>query len=39
LDQLIFRPPLDHQALTFQHNGRDERLIITSGTVIKDIIA
>ncbi len=30
---------LDHEQLTFQHNGRDERLTITSGTVIKDIIA
>jgi Protein of unknown function (DUF1501) len=30
---------LDHEALTFQHNGRDERLTITSGNVIKDIIA
>jgi hypothetical protein len=30
---------LDHEALTFQHSGRDERLTITSGTVIKDILA
>ena len=30
---------LDHESLTFQHNGRDERLTITSGNVIKDIIA
>jgi hypothetical protein len=30
---------LDHEQLTFQHNGRDERLTITSGKVIKDIIA
>ncbi|HEY2882801.1 MAG TPA: DUF1501 domain-containing protein [Pirellulales bacterium] len=30
---------LDHEALTFQHNGRDERLTITSGTAIKEIIA
>jgi integrase len=30
---------LDHEALTFEHNGRDERLTITSGKVIKDIIA
>jgi hypothetical protein len=29
---------LDHESLTFQHNGRDERLTITSGQVIKDII-
>lgn len=30
---------LNHEALTFQHDGRDERLTITSGQVIKDIIA
>ncbi len=30
---------LDHEQLTFQHNGRDERLTITSGKVIKEIIA
>ncbi len=30
---------LDHESLTFSHNGRDERLTITSGQVIKDIIA
>ena len=30
---------LNHEQLTFQHNGRDERLTITSGKVIKDIIA
>jgi Protein of unknown function (DUF1501) len=30
---------LNHEELTFQHNGRDERLTITSGKVIKDIIA
>ncbi len=29
---------LDHESLTFSHNGRDERLTITSGQVIKDII-
>jgi uncharacterized protein (DUF1501 family) len=30
---------MDHESLTFQHLGRDERLTITSGTVIRDIIA
>lgn len=30
---------LDHELLTFLHNGRDERLTITSGQVIKEIIA
>jgi hypothetical protein len=30
---------LDHEQLTFERSGRDERLTITSGTVIKDIIA
>jgi hypothetical protein len=30
---------IDHESLTFSHNGRDERLTITSGSVIRDIIA
>ena len=30
---------IDHESLTFPHNGRDERLTITSGKVIRDIIA
>jgi hypothetical protein len=30
---------LDHEALTFPHNGRDERLTITSGEVIHAIVA
>jgi hypothetical protein len=30
---------IDHESLTYPHNGRDERLTITSGNVIKDIIA
>jgi uncharacterized protein (DUF1501 family) len=30
---------LNHEELTFLHNGRDERLTITSGQVIKDIIS
>jgi hypothetical protein len=30
---------LNHETLTFQHNGRDERLTITSGKVIGEIIA
>ena len=30
---------IDHESLTFQHNGRDERLTITSGNVIDGIIA
>ena len=30
---------VDHESLTFSHNGRDERLTITSGSVIRDIIA
>jgi hypothetical protein len=30
---------IDHESLTFPHNGRDERLTITSGDVIRDIIA
>jgi hypothetical protein len=30
---------LDHELLTFEHNGRDERLTITSGNAIKAIIA
>jgi len=30
---------IDHETLTFPHNGRDERLTITSGNVIREIIA
>jgi hypothetical protein len=30
---------LDHEQLTVQHNGRDERLTLTSGKVIRDVIA
>jgi uncharacterized protein (DUF1501 family) len=30
---------LDHEALTFHHNGRDERLTVNGGRVIHDIIA
>jgi hypothetical protein len=30
---------LDHETLTFPHNGRDERLTITSGQVISAIVA
>lgn len=30
---------LDHEQLTFHHNGRDERLTIVDGHVIKDVIA
>lgn len=30
---------LDHEALTYHHNGRDERLTVNGGHVIKDIIA
>jgi hypothetical protein len=30
---------LDHEALTFPHNGRDERLTITSGQVISAIVS
>ena len=30
---------LDHESLTFLHNGRDERLTVTSGEVIQGIIA
>ena len=30
---------LDHEKLTWFHNGRDERLTITEGTVLKEILA
>ena len=30
---------LDHELLTLSHNGRDERLTMTSGTVIREIMA
>ena len=30
---------LDHTRLTFPHNGRDDRLTDTSGTVIRSILA
>jgi hypothetical protein len=30
---------LDHEGLTFPHNGRDERLTITEGRVITEILA
>ena len=30
---------IDHTLLTFPHNGRDERLTDTSGTVLRDILA
>jgi hypothetical protein len=29
---------LDHQALTYLHNGRDERATINGGTVLRDLI-
>jgi hypothetical protein len=30
---------LDHKGLTFRHNGRDERLTINGGNVIREILA
>jgi uncharacterized protein (DUF1501 family) len=36
---ILYLLGLDHETLTFSHNGRDERLTITSGEVIKAIIA
>jgi uncharacterized protein (DUF1501 family) len=30
---------LDHERLTFRHNGRDERLTDVAGTVVKSILA
>jgi hypothetical protein len=30
---------LDHEQLTYLHNGRDERLTGTAGKVIRDILA
>ena len=36
---ILYLLGLDHEALTFPHNGRDERLTITSGRVIKAVVA
>ncbi len=36
---ILYLLGLDHERLTFPHNGRDERLTITSGQVIKGIVA
>jgi hypothetical protein len=30
---------LDHEALTYLHNGREERLTIVAGNVIQGILA
>ena len=30
---------LDHKKLTFLHDGRDERLTVTSGKVLREIVA
>ena len=36
---ILYLMGLDHEALTFPHNGRDERLTITSGNVIDAVVA
>ena len=36
---ILYLMGLDHEALTFPHNGRDERLTSTSGQVISAIVA
>ncbi len=36
---ILYLLGLDHEQLTFPHNGRDERLTITSGEVIRAIVA
>jgi hypothetical protein len=36
---ILYLLGLDHESLTFSHNGRDERLTITSGSVIEAIVA
>ena len=36
---ILYLLGLDHERLTFPHNGRDERLTITSRQVIKGIVA
>ncbi len=36
---ILYLLGLDHEQLTYPHNGRDERLTITSGEVIKGIVA
>ena len=35
---ILYLMGLDHESLTFPHNGRDERLTITSGRVIEAIV-
>jgi len=30
---------LDHEGLTYNHNGRDERLTDVAGVVVKEILA
>lgn len=36
---ILYLMGLDHEALTYPHNGRDERLTITFGNVVHDIVA
>jgi hypothetical protein len=36
---ILYLLGLDHQKLTFLHDGRDERLTVVGGKVIKDIVA
>jgi hypothetical protein len=36
---ILYLMGLDHERLTYRHNGRDERLTITDGHVIKGIIS
>ena len=39
LATILYLLALDHEPLTLPHNGRDERLTITSGKVIDAIVA
>ncbi len=36
---ILYLLGLDHERVTYAHNGRDERLTITSGRVVHDIVA
>ena len=36
---LLYLLGLDHEALTYSHNGRDERLTDVAGRVVKEILA
>jgi hypothetical protein len=36
---ILYLMGLDHERLTYRHNGRDERLTVTEGKVVKGVIS